>query len=327
MDDAIRRAINEAQVRRYFASWDPTWRWVLLLGLRDLRGHADRLGALAAADVGNDSWADDSYVYGPVSLGITAAAVNEAAQHCEDLFALLSFLREPREFVRRMGSYAAGKVTGLSHKLREEDDWAVAKRFLIPDERLIREGLQTAEDPDGATDGVLAGVQRLGALVREVVDFYLTYEFFHLQYKHGLKLPLRPYSGSLPDTTIRERKTDVKAPLIALSNETLSRMLQRPPSQHAIMFVDPGPEARKHLSELVAERDLLRYQMSGPPVDLDDVVAVSWTVSRLLRLAAHNRQALGEHGNQAFSLPGGGRLETLDVTLALSKPLGLDNFH
>jgi hypothetical protein len=158
-------------------------------------------------DVGNDRWADDSYVYGPVSLGITAAAVNEATQHCEDLFAVLSFLREPREFARRIGSYAAGKVTGLSRALREEDEWATARRFLVPEERLIRAGLRAAKDAEVATDAALAGVERLSELVCEVVDFYWTYEFFHVQYKHGLKLPLRPFSGSLPESTVEARKT------------------------------------------------------------------------------------------------------------------------
>jgi hypothetical protein len=95
---ATRREINEAEVRRYFSAWDPTWRWILTLGLRDMRANLDRFGRLAADEMGNESWAEEHYLYGPVALGITAAAVNEAAQHCEDLFALLNFLRDPLTF-------------------------------------------------------------------------------------------------------------------------------------------------------------------------------------------------------------------------------------
>jgi hypothetical protein len=83
IDSATRREINEAAVQRYFASWDPTWRWILILGLRDMRANLTRLGRLAADEMGNETWAEEDYVYGPLALGITAAAVNEAAQHCE----------------------------------------------------------------------------------------------------------------------------------------------------------------------------------------------------------------------------------------------------
>jgi hypothetical protein len=43
--------------------------------------------------MGNETWAKEDYLYGPLALGIAAAAVNEASEHCEDLFALLTFLR------------------------------------------------------------------------------------------------------------------------------------------------------------------------------------------------------------------------------------------
>jgi hypothetical protein len=329
MDAATRKAINEASVRRFFASWDPAWRWVLILGLRDMRAHPDRLGELAAREVGSHTWADESYAYGPLALGITAAAVNEAAQHCEDLFALLTFLREPLHFAKRMGSYSAGKVTSLAPRIRGEGDWAIGVRFLVPSSQTIQEGLQDAEDGRAAIDAAEAGVARLGQLVRQVVDFYLTYEFFHVQYKHGLKLPLRPFSDSLPAETIADRQRNVSAPLIALTNESLSNMLQRPPSQRAIMLPDPGPDARPHLSELVTDRELFRFQMSGLPVDLDDVLKVSWTVVRLLRLAASNRQAVGtldEDGFQTFQLPGASELETMTVTLKLAERLRLEDF-
>jgi hypothetical protein len=50
-------------------------------------------GRLAAEEMGNETWAKEDYLYGPLALGIAAAAVNEASEHCEDLFALLTFLR------------------------------------------------------------------------------------------------------------------------------------------------------------------------------------------------------------------------------------------
>jgi hypothetical protein len=150
-----------------------------------------------------------------------------------------------------------------------------------------------------------------------VVDFYKTYEFFHVQYKHGLKILFRPLGEALPAETIAERKRNVSASLFALSNEALSKAVQRPTGQRALML-QVSPNAQPHLPELVAERDLLRIQVAGPPVDLDAIVAHSWTVSRLLRLAAANRLSLGQldqHGQQTFELPGEAEQETLRVVL------------
>jgi hypothetical protein len=329
LDSATLRKINEASVRRFFASWDPAWRWILILGLRDLRANADRLGALAATEVGNETWGEERYVYGPLVKGITAAAVNEASQHCEDLFALLTFLREPKHFAKQMGAYSAGRVTKLADKLAREDDWAIAKRFLVPTRSTFKAGLLGGEDPATDLEVVDAGVKRLGDLVREVAEFYATYEFFHIQYKHGLKIPLRPF-GDPNEEAIAERKLDLKSPLIALSNEATSKMVRKPPSQQAMMIPDPGPDARGHMAELVTEREIFRYQMSGPEVDLADVARLSHKVVRLLQLAATNRQALGERdddGLQTIDLPGAGRFEVIKARLVLPALLTLGDFN
>jgi len=308
IDPATRRSINEAEVRRYFNSWDPGWRWVLILGLRDMRANLDRLGQLARDEAADDSWID------------------EGAQHCEDLFALLSFLRDPVAFARRMGSYAAGKVVAFKDTLKVDTDAAIAKRFCLPLAEVLAAELSGASDPEAAIAATHDGYARLGALVRRVVDFYETYEFFHVQYKHGLKLPFRPFGGPPRGDTIAERKTNVVGPLFALSNEALSKLLKRPPSQQAIMFTDPGPDARAHLAELVENRDLLRIQMAGPPVDLNEVAELSRSVARLLRIAAANRVALGEldgDGRQIFQLPGVEIRETLNITIEPSAPIAL----
>lgn len=316
IDAATKRKINEAAVRRYFSTWDPTWRWILILGLRDMRANLPRLAQLAAGEMGNDTWTEETYAYGPLALGVTAAAVNEAAQHCEDLFALLSFLRDPTSFSRRMGGYAAGKVIRLASDLKTDSEAALARRFCVPALDVIKAGMARATNPEAAVDAARDGRARLVELVREVVEFYETYEFFHVQYKHGLKLALNPFGRPTADA-IAERKKNVSAPVFALSNEDIGKMLKRPQSQQAMML-QLDTESQAHISELVKNRDFLRLQMAGPEVELDQVVKLSWTVSRLLRLAAGNRIALGEldeDGQQSFSLPGPGETATIEVRI------------
>ena len=123
VNEEERRAANEEAVRGFFARWDPAWRWILILGLRQLRAEAPQLGALASIEAnGKEGWADEAYVYGPLSHGLTAAAVNEVAQYCEDLFALLRSLREPQFFARDMTTYRAGQVVDFGRKLANADD-------------------------------------------------------------------------------------------------------------------------------------------------------------------------------------------------------------
>lgn len=173
MDAAARRAANDEAVRHFFAAWDPAWRWILILGMRQLRSDPVALGALASAEANaHESWAEETYAYGPLSLGITAAAVNESAQHCEDLFALVRFLREPAYFAREMASYSAGKVVEFGRKLVDADDATISRLFLVPDPETVRAGLAEAADPESSIASVEAGRVGLSEMVRETAAFY-----------------------------------------------------------------------------------------------------------------------------------------------------------
>lgn len=331
MNRAQRTVVNEAAVRWFPASWDPAWRWVLVLGLRNLRANASRLGELAAGASGGPGWRDEGYVYGPLALVITATAVNETAQHCEDLFALLKFLPDPVDFVKRMTSYNAGQVTNLAPRLVDDDTGVVRSRFFVPAPEVVTQGLEEASDPAGATAQVEEAVARLVALTRDVAGWYLAHQFFHVQYKHGLELPLRPFGPTLPAETISKRRTDVRAPLIAFTNEPLASTLARPPAQQGVIFPNLGPEVRDNAVELLGDRALLRYQMSGLDVDLDEVVAISATVARLLHIVAWNRLTIshgpGPNGEQEFLLPGPTQGEELRVSLGLASAAVLNDFR
>jgi hypothetical protein len=326
MDAGTRRATNEEAVRQFFAAWDPAWRWILILGMRQLRGDPVALGKLASVEAnGNDSWADESYAYGPLSLGITAAAVNEAAQHCEDLFALLRFLREPAHFAREMANYGAGKVADFGRNLANADDAIISRLFLVPDPGTVQTGLAEAADPASSVANVEAGRAHLGDMVRATSAFYRRYEDFHIQYKHGLKLPLRPF-GVPTSEAITERKADVKAPLFSYTNEPIAQMLRRPPDEHGLMF-QLGPTQQANLTQLVEERSILRLRLAHN-VDLNEIVEHSHTILGLLQLAQANRLSLGEvqDDNQRFRVPGEGRWEQIEVLIKLNQVLSLDDF-
>jgi hypothetical protein len=330
MNDQERRQINDESLREFFSKWDTDWRWLLLLGLRDLRGNTQKLGAAAMAATGSDTWSEESYLFGPVALGITAAAVSEAAQYCEDLFALLKFLREPTHFVQRMMSYSAGQVTNFGHSLETMSDEKIRRLFIVPDPARIRAALDTVEAPNEDARLAEEGVERLLAMTREVVAWYQTYQAFHNQYKHGLKVALRPYGTPIKEA-IDERKQHVRAPLFAFSNDSPEQLAKLPPAQQAVSFFVTSDVMRKNLVELSSERSLLSLRLAGPEVDLERVVGLGRVVMQLLRIAKHNRLTLGEgldpNGQQVVHLPAS--LEgwgVLELRLEPETPLRLENF-
>jgi len=88
-----------------------------------------------------------------------------------------------------MGSYAAGRVVAIATKLNRDSDEQIAARFCVPSigcdrgrdgESRGRRRCRCSRAPR-ASPGSVSSCAR-------VVDFYETYEFFHLQYKHGLKV-------------------------------------------------------------------------------------------------------------------------------------------
>lgn len=330
MNEKDRRQVNDESLKQFFSQWDTDWRWLLLLGLRALRRNTKELGDAAAATTGASDWAHDEYLYGPVSLGVTAAAVNEAAQYCEDLFALIKFLREPTHFVRKMMSYGAGQVVNFGHSLGKLTDEKLRRMYLVPDAARIAAGLSGAIEPAEDADHAEEGVERLAAMTREVVEWHKTYEAFHLQYKHGLKVALRPFGTPTLDA-IAERKTSVRAPLFAFSNDSAAQIPARPTDQQVLAFQIHSAVMQKHLSELDRDRSLLTLRFGGPEVDLDRVVEIGRTVLQLLRIAKHNRLVVADgldiNGQQRFVLPaqrnGWGQLE---LTLSLQQPLKLEDF-
>lgn len=140
---------------------------------------------------------------------------------------------------------------------------------------------------------------------------------------------MRPFSPTIPQETIDKRKQDVSAPLFGFTNENLAKLVARPPGQQAsMMFLTP--EIQAHLNELIVDRALLRYQMSGPEVDLDEVVGVSRTVYRLLVILRQNRLAVSEgpdeNGQQTVYLPGEANNATVESRLEPTRRIILDDF-
>ncbi len=328
VDEQARREANEFAVRHFLSSWDPSWRWSLVIGLRELWLRRRSLGAQMIKEGGDQCWGADDHLYGPVSLGLAASALNEVAQYCEDLFALTAFIREPYDFVERITKYNAGRVTGLASKLADASNERLRGLFMFPDRATISVGLAQAENPTAAEAAVQDAEAVLGELVRRIANWYETNSFFHNQYKHGLKIGMQPF-GAPPGATITARREgEREVAVFAFQNEPMSNMLRRPPSQQVLQFPMLPEHLRPHLSELIENRALLQYQSTR--VNIDELVAHSMDVMRLQKTLITNRlsllDGLDSNSQQHFVLPRQGPRGTLQVELRLVAPVQLAAF-
>lgn len=313
-------------MRSYLSAWDPAWRWVLLLGLRQLRSDPVALGQLAADEAnGSPGWAEESYAYGTLSQGITAAAVNEVALHCEDLFGLLKCLRDRESFARNIGSYKTGQVLAFGRRLASSDDETIGRMFLVPDSETVEAGLEAAIDSAQDIAAVEAGRERLCELVRETATHYTEHEDLHNCYKHGLRLRMQAF-GQLSGEEIARRQSSVKTGLWKYTTAPLAATI-RPGIESPPLMFTAGEAQTRHLVELIDQRNLLRVELAHE-VDLDELVERSHTVMQLLQIAQANRLGLGqiEDGLQTFELPGTARWERSAVRLQLDRALTLEDF-
>jgi hypothetical protein len=203
-----------------------------------------------------------------------------------------------------MAAYKAGKVIEFGSRLVDADDAAISRCFLVPDADTVRAGLIEAGDPEESIAAAEGGRLRLGEMVRSTAAFYRKYEEVHIQYKHGLRLPLRPF-GDPTEETIAERKTNVEASVYSYTNESIAQVLWRPVEEQMMAFA-PGPTQQGDLKKLVEERNILRLRLAAD-IDLDEVAERAYRVMRLLAIGQRNRLAVGnveEDGGQRFCLSG-----------------------
>ena len=142
-----------------------------------------------------------------VTNGLLFDAIAHCIQYVEDIFALIRASRNPDYFIRDIITYQAGQITSLikSFKPTEKN---MADAFHYPlDLIYAREEDQVAYQNDSFL---------LKQLVMDLLQFYKDYEFFYVQYKHGLTIPLKPFARDFTDKQVAESKAGTLTPLFAV---------------------------------------------------------------------------------------------------------------
>lgn len=293
MNSAERRAANDSQLGVFFAGYEYTWRLTKLLLLKALLEDRSKLNPILKAYYGTDDFSNDAYVYGPVTNGLIFSGLSELLMYCEDLFALLKFIREPEYFVRSIVSYSAGTVTNLAKKLETAQPALILKAFMIPERQHLEAILAAGPTPSEQAASILSlhdqDSETICAFVKDVTSAFKRFEFYYNQYKHGLTVAIKPFGGPLNSTAIATRKAHLRGLPVSYDNDTIGAAFGKGKlSGGAVVIPGLCKETQPHLKELMEERNLLRYHMRDE-ISIDELIGLGNRVAVLLVCLIKNR--------------------------------------
>ena len=286
-----RKLINDEQMITFFSGYDFTWRLTKILSIKFLMANREMLKENLNAYYKDSYNCDDQYIYNPVTNGLMFSAVSELLMQFEDFFALLKFIRSDVFFIRNITRYHASNVNEVAERLIELADNEILAAFMIPDENYVKKisSRQTKKVRERSLKLYKDGTKTLIENVKQTTEQFQKYRFFYNQYKHGLTVALRPYSGSLTEEGIQERKEGMESFIISYDNDTFEQMEKMGRLKDGLPMMLPNltPLIQPHLTELMQEKNLLRYH--AKTVNLNDIIEVSKNVCMLNMILINNR--------------------------------------
>lgn len=277
----VREAANRWALHYWSDTVETEWRAVLLEGLLRLMREREALVADLQLLPENPEHANN-YLHGVLPRGLAAAALNELAMYCEDLFALLRAMHHRGDFAREILGYRGGTVTRLGQVLRDADDDTLLRAFYVPPVEII---CDTADaDNTQVVQNLRHGMGMLLTQVREIAGWYFDNAASHTRYKHGLQVHLRTF-GDLPDEEVEKRRTATAATVITMTN-------QQPSSGRGGLMFQAPDELLGYLGALYQNELLLRVEMQLPATDLVDLARLGWVVAGLQHTLVQNRLAV-----------------------------------
>lgn len=330
-----RQRANDQQLLVFFNGYELTWRLTKLLSLRMLLEKRSDLSSYLQSYYGLPR-ADNNYIYGPATNGTIFSAIAEVVMYCEDFFALLKFIREAEYFVQKIIQYSAGKVTNVADRIEKSSEADILKAFMVPDVAYLQSIFSASPQPESekveSLEQYSSGTSKIIQYVRETVATFRQYEFFYNQYKHGLTVALKPFgSFKLPPETILQRQVELTGDLVCYDNDTIEAVFNRTSASPTLMFPDLGPNIMPFISQLMAERNCLRWHPSK--ANINDLIEAARKVAVLISCLIHNRCDFIQPCNpncNTFSLPSektGYPLSTFHFSIApISQALTLGEY-
>jgi hypothetical protein len=302
-----RKKVNDSQLHTFLSGYDDQWRLTKLVSIKMVLEDREKLKRKLRTFYGpNFKEKEENYVYNESTNGLIFSAISELLMYFEDYFVLISYIREDETFIKKIVKYWAGEIGKVPNRLDKLPAEDLLKAYMIPDKDYLNEIMseQSADSKALTISSYEKGVENLLSYTTVVIESFNKYRFFYNQYKHGLTVALRPFSGKIDKKELHRRKNSLDGLPVCYDNETMEKTLK---SGRARAFVIPNltPDIQSGITSLHDDENLLRYHYEGD-VNINDLINIGKKVHLLIRTLIKNRfdYVIPENkGANSFYLP------------------------
>lgn len=266
--DAQRHAAAVDLTSYFLSSYSTEWRLVQVLAIRKLLGSKYDFYKSVITEMYGDN--DDALIAQDITNGLYFDAIAHCIQYVEDLFALIKASEKPDYFIKHVVSYSAGQITAMIKSFKP-DRKKLGAAFHFPSDLVL-----SIQDD---IDRYEKGIDCLSTLVKELIDFYIKYEFFYIQYKHGLTLAMKPFGQKFTPGQVAEEKSGERKPFLAAFdnfNIKAGATKKRFSTDQGLMMPGFTENVQKIIPQLHDEDNYLRFIFT-PDIELEinDLVEIA----------------------------------------------------
>lgn len=251
-DDKAKMNANISQIKDFGSSQFLQWRVVTLLSIKKILSNIENFADDSFLEFIPNEVDKESLRYNQIRNGFIYEAVSQSIQGIEEMFALIKNSRKWHQLTKNHINYPAGQIKSYVKKGSWGKEEYVIKEFGLPK---LSEDNCDAE----ALSSYKHALDFLIESLKEIKSFYLRYIQCYNQYKHGLKVGMRPFGY---DTVSAERisgikKCPLKGSLYVFSNN-LKGDLKDKETTPAIA-INMTPYTQPFLDKMEKEKNLLAY--------------------------------------------------------------------
>ncbi|WP_160711832.1 hypothetical protein [Chitinophaga solisilvae] len=281
LSPALRRQASADMTRYYMNSYWSEWRYVKVLTLQKLLRTKYDFYQSVTEELYKEP--HEATIAQEITHGLYYDTIAQCIQYIEDLFALIRASRDPDYFIKNIVTYQAGQITNLIKGFKV-DDKSLGEAFHYPHVLLF------PNDKD--RKAYEAGKMKLKEIIGEILDFYREYEFFYIQYKHGLTIPIRPFGNVFSEEQVEKDKAGEFHPYLAVfDNFNLHAASQRNTFNTTHGNLMPGwtPAVMSCIGDLHDEDNYLRF-VFPPDIDvtMDIYVSIAMKIKYCINIFKNN---------------------------------------
>lgn len=287
MNEKVRDQINREQINRFFASYYSEWRHIkILTNYKVLENKYDFYADIIEEIKRTDKNFGESTIAQELANGLKFDCIQQSLQYIEDLFALINAGKNKDFFIRNIISYKAGKVESQIKRFKFDRE-NICKSFNFP-YYTKEDGLSSKEHE--TLKVINDSIDRLGGLLKEIIEFYKENLYFYNQYKHGLSIAMRPFNDLTPEQIESDKKgVSEEGVLVALDSLNFKSAVKRKDGNFGALLIPHFTDIiQNHISELQEENNLLRFVLSPPETSVRKVKDIACKTKRCMHIFINN---------------------------------------